>query len=107
MSPSATPTHKTAFKVRAFDVNRWLLWAKQDSTWAWQLTPTDPNSTRLVTQIQVVYNWRRPLSAVLGVVLMEFGNFPMLGKMLQGIKARAESLAQEASQRADGASSTH
>jgi hypothetical protein len=99
MSPSATPTHKTAFKVRAFDVNRWLLWAKPDSTWAWQLTPTDRNGTRLVTRIQAVYNWQRPLSAVLGVVLMEFGDFAMLRRMLHGIKARAESLTQEAASR--------
>jgi hypothetical protein len=30
--------------------------------------------------------------ALLGVLLMEFGDFAMLRKMLRGIKARAESL---------------
>jgi hypothetical protein len=102
MSPSASPTDKTAFKVHAFDVDRWLLWAKPDSTWAWQLTQTDDNGTRLVTRIHAVYDWRHPLSAALGVVLMEFGDFAMLRRMLRGIKARAECLAHEASQCADG-----
>lgn len=33
---------------------------------------------------------------LLGVLLMEFGDFAMLRKMLRGIKARAESLVQDA-----------
>lgn len=98
MSPSANPTDKTAFKVRAFDAELWLLWVKPDSTWAWQLTPIDGNGTRLVTRIHAVYDWHHPLSAALGVVLMEFGDFAMLRRMLRGIKARAESLGDEASQ---------
>jgi hypothetical protein len=97
MSPSATPTDKTAFTVGAFGAERWLLWAKPDSTWAWQLTPTDDNGTRLVTRIHAFYDWHHPLSAALGVVLMEFGDFAMLRRMLQGIKTRAESLGHEAS----------
>ena len=47
MSPSPTPTDVTAFKVHSFEVNRWLLWSKPDSTWAWQLTRTDGGGTRL------------------------------------------------------------
>ncbi len=101
MSPSATPTDKTAFRVSAFDAQRWLLWVKPDSTWVWQLTPTDDKGTRLVTRIHAVYDWHHPLSAALGVVLMEFGDFAMLRRMLRGIKARAESLGREASQPAD------
>ena len=91
MSPSATPTDKTAFRVRAFDAERLLLWTKPDSTWAWHLTPIDDNGTRLVTRIHAFYDWHHPLSAALGVVLMEFGDFAMLRRMLQGIKTRAES----------------
>jgi hypothetical protein len=90
MSPSPTPSDRTAFKVHSFEVNRWLLWSKPDSTWAWQLTPTDGNGTRLVTRIRAVYDWRRPLTALLGVLLMEFGDFAMLRRMLRGIKNRAE-----------------
>lgn len=92
MSPSGAPSLKTAFKVHSFRVGEWLLWSKPDSTWAWQLTPTDDNGTRLVTRICAVYDWRHPLTAVLGVLLMEFGDFAMCRRMLGGIKARAESL---------------
>jgi len=92
MSPSPTPSDRTAFKVHSFEVNEWLLWTKPDSTWMWQLTPTDGNGTRLVSRIHAVYDWRHPLSALLGVVLMEFGDFAMQRRMLRGIKARAESL---------------
>ncbi len=38
---AATVNETTAFKVTAFEANRWLLWAKPNSTWAWQLTPID------------------------------------------------------------------
>ena len=96
MAPSSTPTDRTAFKVHSFQVNRWLLWSKPDSTWAWQLTPTDGGGTRLVTRIHAARDWRHPLLALLGVVLMEFGDFAMLRRMLGGIKERAESLAREA-----------
>ena len=30
----------TAHRVAAFEVDRWLLWAKPNSTWAWTLDPT-------------------------------------------------------------------
>jgi hypothetical protein len=96
MSPSA-PSERTAFKVHSFQVNQWLLWTKPDSTWVWQLTPTDDNGTRLVTRIHAVYDWRHPLTAVLGVLIMEFGDFAMNRRMLRGIKARAESLAADVS----------
>jgi hypothetical protein len=94
MSPSPTPSERTAFRVTAFDVNESLLWTKPDSTWAWQLTRTE-SGTRLVTRIHAVYDWQHPLSAFLSLVLMEFGDFAMLRRMLRGIKARAESPALE------------
>jgi hypothetical protein len=96
MSPSAPPTDRTALKVHSFEANGSLLWAKPDSTWAWKLTPTDDKGTRLVTRIHAFYDWRHPLMAVLGVLLMEFGDFAMLRRMLRGIKSRAEALAQDA-----------
>jgi hypothetical protein len=55
------------------DAHRWLLWTKPDGTWSWQLTPTESNKTRLVTRIHAVYDWRHPVSAFLGMLLMEFG----------------------------------
>ncbi len=93
MSPKAPPSERTALKVDSFEVNEWLLWTKPDSTWVWQLTPTDNGGTRLVARIHAVYDWHHPMSALLGVVLMEFGDFAMLRRMLRGIKARAEALA--------------
>ena len=91
MSPTSSPTERTALKVHSFEINKWLLWTKPDSTWAWQLTPTDEGGTRLVTRIHAVYDWRHPLMAVLGVLLMEFGDFAMIRRMLRGLKTRAES----------------
>ena len=91
MSPSATPSDVTAFTVHSFEANRWLIWRKPDSTWVWQLTPTDAGGTRLVTRIHAARDWRSsPLMAALGVLLMEFGDFAMLRRMLRGIKERAE-----------------
>ena len=95
MSPSSTPSDRTALKVHFFEVNEWLLWSKPDSTWAWQLTPINHNRTRLLTRIHAVYDWRHPLTALFGMLLMEFGDFAMQRRMLRGIKARAESLFQE------------
>ena len=95
MSPKPPPTERTALRVDAFEIDKWLLWTKPESTWVWQLTPTANNGTRLVTRIHVVYDWRHPLSAVLGVGLMEFGDFAMMRRMLRGIKTRAEGLARQ------------
>lgn len=91
MSPTATPSDRTAFKVRSFTVDESLLWAKPDGTWSWRLTPVEDNGTRLVTRIHAVYDWRHPVTAVFGMLLMEFGDFAMQRRMLRGIKARAES----------------
>jgi hypothetical protein len=95
MSPSATPTDVTAFKIHSFADNRWLLWTKPDSTWVWRLTRTEDGGTRLITRIHAVYDWRHPLSAIASVFLMEFGDFAMLRRMLRGIKERAETLASD------------
>jgi hypothetical protein len=89
MSP--TPSDRSALTVHSFEVNRCLLWTTPDSTWAWQLNPIDSNGTRLIARITARYDWRHPLFAVLGVILMEFGDFPMLRRMLRGVKTRAES----------------
>ncbi len=95
MSPSTQPTDRTALKVHSYEEPHRLLWTKPDSTWAWQLEPTGDGGTRLVTRIRTSYDWHHPLLALLGVVLMEFGDFAMLRSMLLGIKARAESFESE------------
>ena len=91
MSPKA-PSDVTAFRVAEFEVNQWLLWRKPDSAWVWKLTDTGDGTTRLVTRVHAVYQWRHPLTAILGAVLMEFGDFAMMRRMLLGIKERAEAL---------------
>ena len=95
MSPK--PSASTSLKVHNFVANQWLLWTTPDSTWSWQLTLTD-DGTRLITRINTRYDWRHPLSAVLGLVLMEFGDFAMLRRMLEGIKDRAEAHRHDATQ---------
>ncbi|MCU1618165.1 MAG: hypothetical protein JWR41_171 [Modestobacter sp.] len=93
MSPSAPPTDRTTFQVRSFEVDHRLLWAKPDSSWAWQLTPDGHGATRVVTRIHAVYEWRtQPLMALFGCLLMELGDFAMLRAMLRGIKQRAETV---------------
>ena len=94
MSPTP-PSDVTALRVEAFEINQWLLWHKPDSTWVWQLTDTGHGTTRLVTRVHAVYTWRHPLTALLGVVLMESGDFAMMRRMLRGIKERAETLARD------------
>jgi hypothetical protein len=95
---AGAPTERTAFRVHSFEVNEWLLWSKPDSTWAWRLTPVGQDRTRLLTRIRAAYDGQRPLMAFFSMLLMEFGDFAMLRRMLLGIKARAESLAREGSE---------
>ena len=86
------PTETNALRVEAFESERWLLWSKPDSTWVWTLTDLGGDQTRLVTRVHAVYDWRRPARALLGGMLLEFGDFAMMRRMLRGIKERAESL---------------
>jgi hypothetical protein len=95
MSPK--PSVRSALQVHSFEPNRSLLWTTPDSTWAWQLTPTD-RGTRLVTRINARYDWRHPHWAILGILMMEFGDFAMLRRMLRGLKARAEARPRDLSQ---------
>jgi hypothetical protein len=82
----------TAFKVKAFAINEWLLWEKPDSTWAWKLVPQEGGRTRLISRLKQRYPWETPASAILTLVLLEVGDFPMMRRVLKGIKARAERL---------------
>ena len=95
MSPK--PSDRSALRVHSFEPDRSLLWTTPDSTWAWQLTPTD-HGTRLITRINARYDWRHPQWALLGILMMEFGDFAMLRRMLRGIKTRAEARARDLSQ---------
>jgi hypothetical protein len=87
MSP--TPSEATSFVVDSYEAPHWMLWRTPTSTWAWRLVALPGARTRLVTRLRVVYAGSRPFIA-LAVVLMEFGDFPMMRRMLRGIRARAE-----------------
>jgi hypothetical protein len=94
MPMSGNVTDATAFTVTAFEPDRWLVWRKPDSTWVWTLSPVE-SGTRLVTRLRAAYDWHHPLSAVLSLVLLEFGDYPMMRRMLRGIRLRSERLAAE------------
>jgi hypothetical protein len=93
--PMASKVNETtAFKISALEPNRWMLWAKPHSTWAWKLVPLDGGRTRLVARLKERYEWRAsPGNALLTLILFEFGDFPMMRKLLLGVKRRAERLA--------------
>lgn len=79
----------TAFKIAAIKPPEELVWLKPDSTWAWTLTDTGGH-TRLITRLRVLHRWRRPANALVSLVLFEFGDFPMMRKMLRTLRQRAE-----------------
>jgi hypothetical protein len=88
MSP--TPSERTAFRVSGFERGEWMLWEQPVSSWAWRLVRLPDDRTRLLTRLRIRYDWRRPPDALLSVVLNEFGDFPMMRRMLLGIKRRVE-----------------
>jgi hypothetical protein len=93
---SSKVNETTAFKIKEFEPNRWMLWAKPHSTWAWKLVPFEGGRTRLVTRVKDRYAWRdSPGNALVSLILMEFGDFPMMRKLFLNVKRRAERLAIE------------
>jgi hypothetical protein len=91
MSP--TPSDTTAFRVAGFEPNRWLLWHQPLSTWSWTLTELPGGRTRLVTRLRIHLDWRHPAISAFSVALNELGDFPMMRRMLLGIRDRAEAAA--------------
>jgi hypothetical protein len=41
-------------------------------------------------RLKARYAWERPGSAILTLILLEFGDFPMMRRVLRGIKVRTE-----------------
>jgi hypothetical protein len=94
-----TVNDTTAFRVAGMEPNRWMLWQKPNSTWAWKLIPLDGDRTRLITRLKDLYGWRTsPGNALLSLILFELGDFPMTRKLLLGVKRRAEEVANAAAQ---------
>ncbi len=88
MSP--TPSDTTAFRVAGFEENSWLLWQQPLSTWSWTLGALPRDMTRLVTRLRIHLDWSHPAISMFSVVLNELGDFPMMRRMLLGIRDRAE-----------------
>jgi len=93
--PMASKVNETtAFKIAALVPGEWMLWVKPNSTWSWKLVPLDGGRTRLITRLKQHNDWAAsPAMAAVTVVLFEVGDFPMMRKLLLGVKARAEGLA--------------
>ncbi len=92
--PMASKVNETtAFKITALEPNRWMLWEKPHSTWTWKLIPLEGGRTRLISRLKERYEWRAsPANALLTLILFEFGDFPMMRKLLLRVKRRAEQL---------------
>jgi len=88
MSP--TPNETTAFTVAGFEQDEWLLWQQPLSTWSWTLTELPGGRTRLITRLRVHLDWNHRAISTFSVVLNELGDFPMMRRMLLGIRDRAE-----------------
>lgn len=87
----------TAFRIRDLEPGHWMLWEKPNSTWSWKLVPINGGQeTRLVTRLKDRYPWREsPGNALLSLILLEFGDFPMMRKLLLNVKRRAERSARQ------------
>jgi hypothetical protein len=83
------PSQKRSFIVDGFSKPDWLLWRTPIRSWGWRLIPLANGQTRLISRMYTRYDWRRP-GAMITVMLMEFGDYPMMRRMLLGIKDRAE-----------------
>jgi hypothetical protein len=83
------PSAATAFVVDGFCAPDWMLWRTPASSWAWRLTALPGGRTRLVTRLHASYDGPWAITA-LTVLLMEVGDFPMMRRMLHGIRERAE-----------------
>ncbi len=55
----------------------------------WGATDAEAHQTRLITRVRARYDWSDPF-ALIWVLLMELGDFPMMRKQLLGIKRRVE-----------------
>jgi len=92
---------RTAFRVAAFEPDRSLLWTKPDSTWSWVLEPIDEHHTRVVSRLRCHHD-ATTLLGVVGIFLMEFGDFPMFRKLLLNLRQRSEGLSAARAKEAQG-----
>jgi hypothetical protein len=82
----------TAFRIAAITPCEELVWLKPDSTWSWTLTDIGGRA-RLLTRLRILYRWEQPADALMSLLLLEFGDFPMMRTMLRTLRQRAETRA--------------
>jgi hypothetical protein len=99
------PSERLSFIVDSFDPPHWLLWRSRARSWAWRLVPLTDGRTRLISRLNTFYDWRRP-GTLVTVLLMEFGDYAMMRRMLRGIRERAEAEHQRRAQSMPSAGST-
>lgn len=85
---ASPPDDRNSFRVAELAAPHRLVWSKPDSTWAWRLDDRGAGGTRLVTRLKARYDAGPFLPVTLA--LMEIGDFPMMRRMLLGIRERAE-----------------
>ena len=94
--PMASKVNETtAFRIAGLVPGEWMLWVKPNSTWSWKLLALDGGRrTRLITRLKQYNDWSASAPiAIVTVILFEVGDFPMMRRLLLGVKARAEALA--------------
>ncbi|MGZ5398388.1 MAG: hypothetical protein ACXWDM_00145 [Nocardioides sp.] len=91
---TSPPKPSTSFQVAIIDQPHQLLWSKPDSTWCWLLRPLPDGRTRLVTRLRQAY--RPGPNLLVTVPLAEIGDFPMMRRMLLGLRDRAERMPADA-----------
>jgi hypothetical protein len=91
------PSERTSFIVDSFARPQWLLWRSRVRSWCWRLVPLPDGRTRLISRLNTFYDWRRP-GMLVTVLLMEFGDYAMMRRMLRGIRERAEAERQRPAQ---------
>jgi hypothetical protein len=85
-----SPDGKHGMPVQAIEAPKSMVWGTPgDTTWTWQLDPISDGSTRLISRIRSRYRWLSP--AIAFSLLLEFGDFWMMRKMLLNVRSRAES----------------
>ena len=85
-----SPDGKHGMPVQAIEAPRSMVWGTPgDTTWTWQLDPISDGSTRLISRVRSRYRWLSPTIAF--SLLLEFGDFWMMRKMLLNVRSRAES----------------
>jgi hypothetical protein len=84
-----SPDGKHGMPVHAMEPPKSMIWGTPgDTTWTWQLDPKPDGSTRLISRVRSRYRWLSPSIAF--SVLLEFGDFWMMRKMLLTLRERAE-----------------